>query len=348
MNSNLAFLPYSKPLIVLAALLILGGCASGGDPRDPLEPMNRGIYKFNDAADKAVLKPVAQGYKAVLPEPVRKGVTNFFSNIDDVLVAVNNVLQFKLNDAVSDLGRVVTNTTVGVAGVFDVASGWGMPKHNEDFGQTLGYWGIGDGPFLMLPLLGPSNVRDSVGLLIYYRLDPVVHLHDVPLRNSLTALRFVDKRARLLDAEKVLDEAALDPYTFLRDAYIQQRRNLVHDGNAPPEKYDEEKDSPPPASPKPASKPQSSTDNLTPLSSKLSAETTDGNASLVSVAPTAATAAVNEAGPGAIPGTNPVTNAAAIPANSAASNNDKTEEGSSFSGLLANLFRSGNAGSRTQ
>ena len=222
------------PLLSTAALAFaLSGCATNGDPRDPLEPMNRGIYKFNDSVDKAVLKPVAQGYKAVLPSPVRTGVTNFFSNIDDLFVAANNLLQFKLNAAASDVGRIIANTTFGIAGIFDIASGWGMEKHNEDFGQTLGYWGVGDGPFLMLPLLGPSNVRDSAGLLIYYKLDPVVHLHHIPLRNSLVALRFVNRRANLLDAEKVLDEAALDPYTFLRDAYIQQRRNLIYDGSPP-------------------------------------------------------------------------------------------------------------------
>lgn len=220
-------------LSTVAFAFALSGCATNGDPRDPLEPMNRGIYKFNDSVDKAVLKPVAQGYKAVLPSPVRTGVTNFFSNIDDLFVAANNLLQFKLNDAVSDVGRIIANTTFGIAGIFDVASGWGMEKHNEDFGQTLGHWGVGDGPFLMLPLLGPSNVRDSAGLLLYYKLDPVVHLRNVPLRNSLTALRFVNRRANLLDAEKVLDEASLDPYTFLRDAYIQQRRNLIYDGNPP-------------------------------------------------------------------------------------------------------------------
>lgn len=271
MNANTLHLRLfaSRSGLLLLALLGLAGCATGGDPRDPLEPMNRGIYKFNDAADKAILKPVAQGYKAVVPKPVRSGVTNFFSNIDDVLVAVNNVLQFKFNDAMSDVGRVIANTTFGVAGVFDVATGWGMPKHNEDFGQTLGAWGVGDGPFLMLPLLGPSNVRDSAGLLIYYRLDPVVNLHNVSARNSLTALRFVDRRARLLDAEKVLDEAALDPYTFLRDAYIQQRRNLVHDGNAPREKYEEDTAPAAPANKtdSPAVKPQSAVD--TPQTEKV-------------------------------------------------------------------------------
>jgi phospholipid-binding lipoprotein MlaA len=201
-----------------------------------LEPINRGIYKFNDAVDKAVVKPVAQGYKAVLPSPVRTGVTNFFSNIDDLLIAVNNVLQFKLDKAASDVARVIANTTFGIGGLFDVATSFGLEKNNEDFGQTLGYWGVGDGPFLMLPILGPSNVRDTVGLAAYYQLDPVINLDNVATRNALSGLRFVDRRARLLDAEKVLDEAALDPYTFLRDAYIQHRRSEVYDGNPPREK----------------------------------------------------------------------------------------------------------------
>lgn len=222
--------------ISLACVVVLAGCATAGDPRDPLEPLNRGIYKFNDAVDKAVVKPVAQGYKAVLPSPVRTGVTNFFSNIDDLLIAVNNVLQFKLDQAASDVARVMFNTTIGIGGIFDVATSFGLEKNNEDFGQTLGYWGVGDGPFLMLPILGPSNLRDTVGLAAYYQLDPVVNLDHVPTRNTLTAVRFVDRRARLLDAEKVLDEAALDPYTFLRDAYIQHRRSEVYDGNPPREK----------------------------------------------------------------------------------------------------------------
>ena len=222
-------------IIGVACILALTGCATATDPRDPLEPMNRGIYQFNDTVDKAVMKPVAQGYKAVLPSPVRTGISNFFSNIDDLLIALNNVLQFKLDKAASDISRVAFNTTFGIAGLFDVATSFGLEKHDEDFGQTLGYWGVGDGPFLMLPLLGPSNVRDTAGLVAYYHLDPVSNLDHVPTRNSLTALRAVDHRARLLDAEKVLDEAALDPYTFLRDAYIQHRRSAVYDGNPPRE-----------------------------------------------------------------------------------------------------------------
>lgn len=219
----------------LAGIVTLAGCAAATDPRDPIEPVNRGIYKFNDTVDKAVIKPVAQGYKAVLPSPVRTGVTNFFANIDDVFTALNNVLQFKLDKAASDVARVMFNTTFGIAGIFDVATGFGLEKHDEDFGQTLGYWGVGDGPFLMLPLLGPSNVRDTIGLAAYYEIDPVMNLDHVPTRNTLGTLRFIDHRARLLDAEKVLDEAALDPYTFLRDAYIQHRRNDVYDGNPPRE-----------------------------------------------------------------------------------------------------------------
>ena len=230
----------------IVSILALTGCATATDPRDPLEPINRGIYRFNDTVDKAVMKPVAQGYKAVLPSPVRTGVTNFFANIDDLLIALNNLLQFKLDKAVSDISRVAFNTTFGIAGIFDVATSFGLEKHNEDFGQTLGYWGVGDGPFLMLPLLGPSNVRDTAGLVAYYRLDPVTNLDHVPTRNSLAALRVVDHRARLLDAEKVLDEAALDPYTFLRDAYIQHRRSEVYDGNPPRENLLDDEPAPQP------------------------------------------------------------------------------------------------------
>jgi phospholipid-binding lipoprotein MlaA len=232
----------------LAGIVALAGCATATDPRDPIEPINRGIYKFNDTVDRAVVKPVAQGYKAVVPGPVRTGVTNFFGNIDDVFTALNNALQFKFQKATSDLMRVAFNTTFGIAGIFDVATSFGLEKHDEDFGQTLGYWGVGDGPFLMLPFLGPSNVRDSVGLAAYYQLDPVTNLDHVPTRNTLTALRVVDHRARLLDAEKVLDEAALDRYTFLRDAYIQHRRSAIYDGNPPREKLLDEEE---PAAPAP-------------------------------------------------------------------------------------------------
>ena len=243
MKSTLKSKLFSATLISSAFLLT--GCASNGDPRDPLEPLNRGIYHFNDTVDKAVMKPVAQGYRAVLPKPVRTGVSNFFSNIDDLFVTANNLLQFKFHTAASDFARLLANSTLGIGGIFDVASSFGLEKHDEDLGQTLGYWGIGNGPFLMVPLTGPSTVRDAVGSAVQFYYDPIWNIDNVATRNSLAGLRVVSNRANLLDAEKVLDEAALDPYTFLRDAYLQQRRSLIYDGNPPRENLGEFEDEAP-------------------------------------------------------------------------------------------------------
>lgn len=243
MKSTLKSKLFSATLI--SSALLLTGCASNGDPRDPLEPLNRGIYHFNDTVDKAVMKPVAQGYRAVLPKPVRTGVSNVFSNVDDVFVTVNNLLQGKLHTAASDFARLLANTTLGIGGIFDVATSFGLEKHDEDLGQTLGYWGIGNGPFLMIPLTGPSTVRDAVGSAVQFYYDPVWNIDNVATRNSLAGLRVVSNRANLLDAEKVLDEAALDPYTFLRDAYLQQRRSLIYDGNPPRENLGEFEDEAP-------------------------------------------------------------------------------------------------------
>lgn len=222
----------------LIALTLLGGCASTGNPRDPLEPINRGIYHFNDVADHLILKPAAEVYRGVLPQIVRTGVSNFFSNIGDVIVALNNLLQGKFGQAVSDVGRIVVNTTAGLLGLIDVATEIGLEKHHEDFGQTLGYWGLGDGPYLVLPLLGPSNVRDALGLVVDYFTDPLTYVNSPYPRNPLWGTRFVNRRSELLDTSKILDTAALDPYDFLRDAYLQRRRNLVFDGNPPPDKDD--------------------------------------------------------------------------------------------------------------
>ena len=220
--------------LLLVLLCLLGGCATTS-PRDPLEPMNRAIYSFNDGVDKAIFKPLAEGYRAVLPAAVRNGIGNFFANINDVLIALNNLLQGKIINAVSDLGRVVVNTTVGILGLMDVATEFGLEKHNEDFGQTLGYWGIGDGPYLVIPLLGPSNVRDAVGKVVDFKTDPVTYVESMRARNVLWGVRLISHRADLLDTSKILDTAALDPYEFLRDAYLQRRRNLVHDGSPPPD-----------------------------------------------------------------------------------------------------------------
>jgi len=237
MRSTLQSNILSAVLVSLA--FVLSGCATNGDPRDPFEPVNRGIYHFNDAVDKAVLKPVAQGYRAVLPTPVRSGVDNFFSNIDDIFVTANNLLQFKFKTAASDFARLLANSTLGIGGIFDVATSFGLEKHEEDLGQTLGYWGIGNGPYLVIPLTGPSTVRDAIGSFAQSYYDPIWNLNNVAVRNSLAGLRVVSDRADLLDAEKVLDEAALDPYTFLRDAYLQQRRSMIYDGNPPRENLSE-------------------------------------------------------------------------------------------------------------
>ena len=213
-------------LLLIAALA--GGCASSNTPGDPLEGFNRAMFGFNEGVDNAILRPVASGYKAVVPEPARDCVGNVFSNINDIFVSVNSLLQGKVGDAVSDACRVVVNTTVGLLGCFDVASKVGLEKHNRDFGQTFGKWGIGSGPYLVLPFLGPSSVRDGAGTLIYSYLDPVWADH-VPTRNVAYSLRAVNRRSELLDASNVLEEAALDKYSFVRDAYLQRRRGMVEE-----------------------------------------------------------------------------------------------------------------------
>jgi phospholipid-binding lipoprotein MlaA len=223
-------------MVTLAGLL--GGCATSGNPKDPIEGFNRAMYGFNEAVDAAVIKPVAQGYDYVLPAPVRTGVTNFFGNIADLFIGVNNLLQGKPDQAVSDLGRVLINSTVGILGLFDVATPAGLEKHEEDFGQTFGRWGVGNGAYVVLPIFGPRTVRDTAGLMLDMAADPVANVNHVPTRNALLALRLVDTRADLLPADKVIEEAALDKYSYVRDGYLQRRRSLVYDGNAPREALD--------------------------------------------------------------------------------------------------------------
>jgi phospholipid-binding lipoprotein MlaA len=216
-------------------VLLLGGCATGptADKRDPLEPLNRGVYQFNDTVDRAVVKPAATVYRDVLPSPVRTGVTNFFANLQDAWSVVNNTLQLKGEYAGNSLVRFGVNTFLGFGGVLDIASEMQIERHTEDFGQTLGHWGVGAGPYLVLPLLGPSTLRDTAALPVDAQGNLVSGVSDISSRNSLTALGLLNRRARLLDATGILDQVALDPYTFTRDAFLQRRQNDVYDGYPP-------------------------------------------------------------------------------------------------------------------
>jgi phospholipid-binding lipoprotein MlaA len=224
-----------RKLLALSLICaVLGGCASTpGLVTDPLEPLNRAVFGFNEKVDEAVLQPVARGYRAVVPAFARTGVSNFFSNLGDLWIGVNNLLQAKIADGLQDFERFTFNSTIGILGIFDVASAMDIPKHDEDLGQTLGRWGVGTGAYLVLPIFGPSDLRDGLGFSIDSMADIVRNLEHVPTRNSLYATRAINTRTNLLDATKVLEEAALDKYRFVRDAYLQRRRNLVYDGNPP-------------------------------------------------------------------------------------------------------------------
>jgi phospholipid-binding lipoprotein MlaA len=209
------------------------------DPRDPWEGFNRGVYRFNETFDEYVAQPVARAYVAVLHQEIRTRVGNFFSNIQDLLIGANNFLQGKFEDGVNDWARFAFNSTIGLFGIHDVASDFpGLEKHNEDFGQTLGRWGAGPGPYLILPFLGSSTVRDATGTAVDWAVQPVGEVRPIELRNTLYGLYFVDTRAQLLEASRILEEAALDKYVFQRDAYLQRRRSLIYDGRPPREKIE--------------------------------------------------------------------------------------------------------------
>ncbi len=228
---------------IILAVALLAGCASNNellrDDPDQFESYNRAMFQFNDAVDKAIFKPVAKVYRRVLPEPVTASVGNFFSNLNDVVVLVNDLLQFKLHEAAMDSSRIVFNTTFGLLGLFDVASRMELPKHNEDFGQTLGYWGFGEGYYLVLPFLGPSTVRDTFGLVGNFYTNPIDWATDSePVKWGLWGLDLINRRSKLLRIERVLAEDQIDPYSFQRGAYLQQRRSLVYDGNPPKPDFD--------------------------------------------------------------------------------------------------------------
>ena len=228
----------SSRLAWIALLAALAGCASTAerDARDPFEPLNRSVYRFNDKVDQVIAQPVARTYQRVVPGEVRDRVRNFFGNIGDFFIGVNNFLQGKFEDGVSDWARVAFNTTVGLFGIHDVATDMGYEKHNEDFGQTLGRWGAGTGPYLVLPFLGSSDLRDGIGTGADIYTDPLGEVRPYHLQYGLWALRFTQLRADLLDASRILEEASLDKYVFQRDAYLQRRRSLVYDGHPPREK----------------------------------------------------------------------------------------------------------------
>jgi phospholipid-binding lipoprotein MlaA len=227
--------------VLILLLAALGGCAATGeerDPRDPFEGFNRGVYQFNETFDEYLAKPVASGYRKVLHVEIRNRVSNFFSNIQDIFIGVNNFLQGKFEQGVNDWARFTFNSTFGLLGIHDVASDMGLEKHNEDFGQTFGRWGSPPGPYLMLPFLSSSTVRDAAGTALDWTFAPLTEVRPIDLRNTLYGVYFVNTRAELLDASRILEEAALDKYVFQRDAYLQRRRSLVYDGRPPREKLE--------------------------------------------------------------------------------------------------------------
>lgn len=228
-------------LLILLALLVQG-CATVdpefADPRDPWESYNRSMFAFNGTLDKVIVKPVAKGYKAIAPSFVDKGVTNFFENINDITSAANNLLQFKLYRAASDVGRFGINSTIGILGLVDVAGNMNLPKYGEDFGQTLGYWGLDSGPYLMLPIVGPSSARDGVGFVVDWYTDPITYVKPVGASWGIKSIDYIDRRADLVGAGRILEQAALDPYEFIKEAYLQKRLYDVYDGSPPADAID--------------------------------------------------------------------------------------------------------------
>ncbi|OOG22314.1 ABC transporter [Thioalkalivibrio denitrificans] len=222
--------------LVLVMTGIAAGCATTQEPRDPRDPwegFNRVVFEFNEAVDKAVLRPVAVGYTRVTPRPVRTGIGNFFSNLGDVTNLFNNLLQLKFDAAANDFGRLAFNTTFGMLGILDVASHMDLPKNNEDFGQTLGYWGVPSGPYLVLPLLGPSTVRDTPTRYVDMITHPLYYHDNSTERNIAAGVMVVDTRAGFLPTERVLEDLPVDRYTALRDFYLDRREYLIHDGEPP-------------------------------------------------------------------------------------------------------------------
>lgn len=242
-----------KCLLVVAALFVLSGCAtkaSSDNSRDPFEGFNRAMFTFNDTLDEAAIKPAAVGYKNILPSFVQTGIGNFFGNIGDVWTAANNLLQGRTGDGLSDIMRVALNTVFGLAGLVDIGSEAGLTKHKEDFGQTLGVWGFSPGPYVVLPVYGSFTLRDTLAFPLDFLADPWGYVAPVYVRNIGSGVRLVDKRAVVLDASNLIEEAALDKYIFVRDAFLQRRQGQINQGERPYESFYEE-DAVPVAEPKP-------------------------------------------------------------------------------------------------
>lgn len=227
-------------LVLALATLFLNGCAStaSSDNGDPHESMNRSFYNFNDSLDKNFLEPVAKGYVNVTPEPVRDGITNFFDNVTYLNTIANDLLQGKGGYFLRDSGRFVVNSTIGIGGLFDPATGMGLPQRNEDLGQTFGVWGAGEGAYLTLPLMGPSSYRDLPAPVMSILLNPLTYLSPI-VTIPVGAVQAINTRANLLDATRIRDQAALDPYTFVREAWRQQREYDIYDGNPPGDGFEE-------------------------------------------------------------------------------------------------------------
>jgi phospholipid-binding lipoprotein MlaA len=226
-------------LALVAAAALLAGCATTQSKVDPFEPFNRTMFQVHEVVDGNVVKPVAEAYVKYTPEVIRTGVSNFFSNIEDLFVGINNVLEGNGNRAGDDFGRVLLNSSFGLGGLFDLASMMGIERHNQDFGITFGKWGIPQGPYLFVPLVGPTTVRDGTGLVIRAYLGPTTYIFtNVPVRNVIWGVGAIDLRASVLNTESMVDQAALDRYRFIRNAYLRARQYQVYDGKPPPEDDD--------------------------------------------------------------------------------------------------------------
>lgn len=215
---------------LIVASILISGCATGPNSHDPLEPMNRKIYKFNETLDQIIVRPAAKAYTSFVPSLVRTGVRNVFTNLGVINTTFNDLLQLKIRNVPVGIARFTSNLILGVGGMFDVATEMGIPYYQEDFGQTLGYWGFDSGPYIVLPLLGPSSVRDSLSKPVDFYLDPASHVSDDPTRWGITGLRIVDTRSKYLNSESMLSNSALDQYSFVRDSWLQRREYQVRDG----------------------------------------------------------------------------------------------------------------------